>query len=359
MKILLLSAYDAGSHRRFRAGLEAAFPDLSFTVVALPPRHYAWRAAGNALTFAARIPAVAYDRILACGPVDLASLRGLRPDLARVRTLLYLHENEFAYPANPREQGRVDRQLRLILALRAADRVAVNSQFNAATLLAGIEALFAALPDGIPADTLASIAARIEVLPVPLEDRLFAPRTAPRAAGPLTLVWNHRWEWDKGPDRLVPLVDALHEAGVAFRLHLLGERFRARPAAFDVLEARLPPGHAARGTFGTVEDRGAYEALLRASDVVLSTALHEFQGLSVLEAVASGCVPCVPDRLAYPEWIPAACRAPSHPDDPLADGRALAERLLQLRAAATPAPDLGALAWTRRRPDWARVLDVA
>ena len=35
--------------------------------------------------------------------------------------------------------------------------------------------------------------------------------------------------------------------------------------------------------------------------MVLSTASHEFQGLSVLEAVARGCIPVLPARQVYPE----------------------------------------------------------
>jgi hypothetical protein len=52
MDVLLLDAYDADSHRRLREGLVAAFPAVRFTERVLPPRHFAWRAGGNALAFA-------------------------------------------------------------------------------------------------------------------------------------------------------------------------------------------------------------------------------------------------------------------------------------------------------------------
>ena len=49
--------------------------------------------------------------------------------------------------------------------------------------------------------------------------------------------------------------------------------------------------------------------------MILSTALHEFQGLAVLEAVAAGCVPIVPAREAYPELFAAQYSYPDCGDD--------------------------------------------
>ena len=40
-------------------------------------------------------------------------------------------------------------------------------------------------------------------------------------------------------------------------------------------------------------------------DIAVSTAKHEFYGISVIEAVRAGCIPFLPNRLSYPELFPA------------------------------------------------------
>lgn len=57
--------------------------------------------------------------------------------------------------------------------------------------------------------------------------------------------------------------------------------------------------------FGTATD-AEYPALLARADIVVSSARHEFFGVAVLEAIAAGALPLLPDRLSYPELVPSA-----------------------------------------------------
>ena len=56
--------------------------------------------------------------------------------------------------------------------------------------------------------------------------------------------------------------------------------------------------------YGYAESFADYAALLWRSDLVVSTSVHEFFGISMLEAIYCGCHPLLPNRLTYPELIP-------------------------------------------------------
>ena len=341
MRILLLSPYDTRSHRRWREGLVAAFPGHDWTVLTLPPRHFIWRVRGNSLSWALgereRL-LQPYDLVVATSMTDLSTLKGMVPPLAAVPAMVYFHENQFAYP-DRREQQRNEPAVVSLYAALAAVRVVFNSEYNRQTFLQGVDALLRRLPDHVPPGVADRLAERSSVIPVPLDAVWFGDGPGPAADAPFTLVWNHRWEYDKAPERLFAALVKLHEAGLDFRVHVIGHRFRAQPEAFEtnrtVLQSHI-------GEWGTVPEDADYRRVLRGSNVVLSTALHEFQGLAVQEAVACGCLPLVPDRLAYPEFFPDACRYASYPEDAWREAGVLAERLALLakrhRRGELPAP---------------------
>ena len=314
MRVLLLSAYDAQSHRHWHGSLRRGIPDWEWTLLALPPRHFAWRVRGNPLHWLVDAPAALrgeYDLLLATSVVDLATLRGLVPSLAGIPNAIYFHENQFVYPEGAGRHSMLEAQLTSVYSALAADRLMFNSAFNRDTFLSGCGELMAVLPDGTPKNLPAQLKAKSLVLPVPLE-LPDSPRKAAQGSA-LQVVWNHRWEYDKGPEALLTLVRGIIDSGLRFRLHVLGQQFRKQPAAFAKLRPLLETA-GALGHWGYVEERRAYRTLLAGCDVVLSTAEHDFQGLAVLEACALGCSPLVPDRLVYPEWADAAFRYSDHAD---------------------------------------------
>jgi len=325
-RTLLLSAYDAASHRRWREQLMTALPDFQWQVLDLPARHFRWRIRGNALSWLAE-PAMAraWDLLLATSMVDLAVIKGFFPGLAHTPSLLYMHENQFAYPTSRRQHASAEPGMVNLTAAVAADAVVFNSAWNLESFMDGVGEFLHGMPDAVPRGLPDSLRTKSRVLPVPVADYLYAPRQRPMDRVRPHLLWNHRWEYDKGPERLLGLLNALEMRGVDFRLSVVGERFRHRPPAFAAIRER----HGGRLVhWGFMEQRADYDALLATADVVISTALHDFQGLSMLEAMAAGCLPLAPDRLAYPEYVPARQRYESHPDDPEREAEAAAGRLM-------------------------------
>ena len=350
MRILLLSAYDAVSHRQWREGLVAALPEHEWTVLALPPRHFRWRIRSNSLSWGVGEHSILnqeFDCLIATSMVDLATLKGLVPSLADVPSLVYFHENQFDYPiSHTAHQGNEPKVVNLYSAL-AADQLVFNSNYNQHTFLNGVGTFLGKMPDAVPAGIVDELAAKSTVLPVPLADDWFASAQTEKS-DELTIVWNHRWEYDKAPEIFFQALRLLLEQKTSFRVYVLGQVFRTVPEMFAEMRELLG-NHL--GQWGGVADREAYRTYLRQAHVVVSTARHDFQGLAVLEGVAAGCIPLVPDRLAYPEWFATQYRYPSIPDNSEQEAQQLAAKLhslaIQLDRGKIPqVPDVSYLSWS-------------
>ncbi|AOS98446.1 Glycogen synthase [Microbulbifer aggregans] len=359
MKVLLLSAYDAGSHKRWRHGLVDAIPEWDWTVLSLPPRYFSWRIRGNSLSWS-RGEEVAticqhWDLVVATSMTDLSALRGLVPEIATVPTAVYFHENQFAYPRTKDAFQSVEPQLLNIYTALCGDLLLFNSEFNRRSLLEGARRLLKRFPDCVPQGICEEIAGKSRVLPVPLEDSLFPEDAVGRRSeqGPLVFSWAARWEYDKGPDRLLQILEGLEDRGVDFRLNLLGESFRNSPEEFEKIRQRF----AARlQSVGYQASAGAYRQILGGSHVFLSTAYHEFQGLAVMEACALGCSPVVPDEQAYPDYYPSACRYASV-DEAVTILSRLAMSLKEGRA--LPEVDMSPLRWELLAPRYRQAFEDA
>ena len=350
MKILLLSAYDALSHQYWRKGLVKQFPEYDWTVLTLPPRYFSWRLRGNSLSWAfgeRNVLSEDYDLVVCTSMTDLSALRGMVPKLSQVPVLCYFHENQFAYPASGQQQNSVEPLILNIYTALAADRVLFNTGYNRQTFLEGAGKLLKKLPDYVPADVILRIQDNSAVLPVPLPESVYlAPEKGGRTE-PLEIISNHRWEYDKAPERMHMALSTLAEWRVPFKVHVVGQSFRQVPPVFAEMKQELVNYI---GRWGYVELVDEYRRLLQQSDVVLSTAIHDFQGIAVLEGVAAGCQPVVPGRLAYPELFASRYRYPSFENNPGKEALALARHLKALaeekrNGCLEGAPNVRGLSW--------------
>ncbi len=316
-RILLLSPYDILSHRYWYEGMIEALPEYQWTVLNLPPRYFAWRMRSNSLSWAFQEREsleADYDLIIACSMTDLSALRGFIPNLASTPTLVYCHENQFYYPSQHQQQGQVEQQMLQLYTLLCADHIAFNSHFNRQSCLAGIEQLLKKFPDFVPKGLPELLSRKSSVLPVPLKEEMNVnPIEKPKE---FSLTWNHRWEYDKGCTQLLALVEKIVESKLDIRINILGQSFRNIPKEMEST-INLLKDNGLNGHIGYIEHRRDYLKILNQSHLVLSTSLHEFQGLSIMEAVRLGCVPVLPNRLVYPELFDEDFLYESHLNSPL------------------------------------------
>ena len=328
MKILLLSAYHAQSHQSWCQSLSKMFPEYEWVQLSLPARYFNWRIRGNALSWSLSQRSILkqhYDMVVATSMVDCATLRGLVPTLANLPWLVYFHENQFAYPVDTKNDRIEPKMVSLYNAL-CAQAIYFNSEFNYQSFIDGLSAFLKKMPDEVPSSTLSVIKDKSFVLAVPIDvaKKNMVKKSFNKVP---VLLWNHRWEYDKGPKLLLNLLNELARRNFEFKLNLLGQQFRKVPIELDEIKKTFKKNIL---NIGFIESTEQYELIVKQSDFVLSTALHDFQGLAVLESVSLGCIPVVPNRLAYKEIFPKKYCYDSLPDKPIDEAVSMADKIEKL-----------------------------
>jgi len=390
VRILLVEPWETGSHLAWAKGYQES-SSHEVHMVGLPGELWRWRLRGGALPLAAKIshwidtngqP----DLLVISGLVDVAELlglarRNLSPD---VGVVIYQHESQLVYPV---ADGQFDHgaALRNWVSWCAADLVLFNSYYHLRAVGEALPHFVTNLPDASHVPMLEQVVGRFEVFPVgvdlsylPDEDPiplidvsdgaerserdggegadqlLDSVRSAARDTGPPVILWPHRWEWDKDPQAFIKALDKVVEAGLEFRLVLAGQD---PPSGSNQARAEREEVEQKFGSWILMSgelDREEYLEALTRCDLVVSCARHEFFGVAVVEAIAAGCIPLLPNALSYPELI----RPPWHAEalyEPGTFGTRLVDavaRIDELKGTTVGLPQ------TMRRFDWQNLAPV-
>ena len=327
MKLLFIEPFYGGSHKNFADGL-ISHSRHTIDLVTLPARFWKWRMRGAALHFLRRVGDFSrYEGIIITDMIDLTDLMALAgPSFPPC--LVYFHENQLTYPLAPGETMDFQYGMTNITTALTARSVLFNSQSHLDAFLQAVSHLMKRMPDARIDFAENEIARKSKVLypgcalndgELNNRDEYMEPLAASAAKSilpivkkpgvergnvpsqPPLVIWNHRWEFDKKPEVFFNALREIKAAGIPFRLALLGERFNAVPEIF----------HGAKRFFeheiviaSHVDNRCEYIRWLKQGDLVVSTAIQENFGISVVEAIRFGALPLLPRRLSYPEIIP-------------------------------------------------------
>jgi glycosyltransferase involved in cell wall biosynthesis len=256
---------------------------------------------GAALHIADNIPPLEkYDGIIVTDLFNLADFKALVGTRCPP-VLAYFHENQMTYPQPPGDKGAFQLGIINITTALVADVVVFNSNMHKDAFLNAIPDFLKRGRDCGPKGIEDRIREKAAVLYPGITLQINQDIDAEKQTDPPLIIWNHRWGFDKNHEMFFSVLEELNDMGLDFHLAIMGENFGKIPQEFKKAEKEFSDRIL---QFGYVPSREEYEKWLKRGAVVISTAMQENFGMSVIEAMIMGCVPLLPDRLSYPEILP-------------------------------------------------------
>ena len=298
-RVLALNPFHGGSHKAFiEAWIKRSCHD--WELLTLPGKRWKWRLQYAAVEFSHRVKELVeegkcWDLVFCTSMMNIAEFKALSG--LNIPIITYFHENQLTYPASRYQHFDVNAALTNIKSAYASDAVWFNSYFHKNDFLFAAKELLEKKNQSC--EFLKYVEAKASVQYQAVADEFFTDREN-QFSSPIKLVWAARWEEEKNPGLLFLALRRLKEYGVPFEIAVLGEEMYTRLPCFDEAQKEFEQEIT---HFGYAESIESYRKVLSESDVFISTADHEFFGVAAVEAVASGCIPVVPDHLAYPDVL--------------------------------------------------------
>ena len=313
MKILVIEPYLTDSHQRWIDGFndEATWEVKTLT---LPARHWKWRMHAAAITLSGLFDSLNYapDVLIVSEMMDVALFKALisKAGHGHLPILLYLHEIQLCYPISASDEDlkkHFDNHYAFInyTSALAADQLIFNSTFHRDVFLEALPRFLKGFPKPNTIEYHPQLAPKSTGIDPGMAFRKMKPDQGYDNAQPI-ILWNHRWEYDKNPGLFFATLAQLNDLRVDFHLVVLGKSFDNIPKEFAQAREQFSDKILQWGQVQSIND---YYTWLDRSDIVVSTSLQDFFGISVVEAIYHRCWPILPNRLAFPEHIPAGLQS--------------------------------------------------
>lgn len=249
-----------------------------------------------------------WDVLFCSDMLNLAEFYGLVDKRIRdIPSVVYFHENQLTYPNRVESDRDYQFVVTNMTTALAADAVWFNSEFHKNEFPTSLKKFIRKIPKDKPENIIEKIRAKSTVHPpgidIPEIEATYKTDKADKSdspASPLQILWAARWEHDKNPEDFFAAIKRLAKKRIDFRLSVIGEHFTEIPEVFT----QAKKDYADKiDNWGFQPTRTKYLNALKNADIVVSTAIHEFFGISMVEAIAAGAYPVLPNRLSYPEIV--------------------------------------------------------
>jgi glycosyltransferase involved in cell wall biosynthesis len=310
LNILAVEPFYNGSHRAFLKGLQEN-SSHNIIPVKLDYRRWKWRMHGDSVKLAEMSSHITeeIDLLLVSSMTNLPAFLALtNPRFAYTPKVMIMHENQLTRPMPEGEERDVTYCYINYLSMLTADKLLFTTRYHLNELLDALPAFLDHFPDDKHYNTVDQIREKSMVIYPGLNLSVFdeQPDTRHLNERPV-IVWNQRWQFDRNPAMFFKVLNRLNDIDLKFDLILAGDTQHRKPEEFERAWKRFGE-HITH--FGYVENVENYSRLLHSGDIVVSTATHEFFCVAIMEAIYCGCHPLVPNRLHYPELIPASLHKP-------------------------------------------------